>query len=236
MSVTYGFFNANLVDGDYDRKYTADQLAEFFASLIGNGISADYENSFQVIPSSGLTVNVSSGFAWINGFWAKNDSAYAITDSAAPASGYRQDLIVLRFNRSDRSITPTLIQGTVSSTFPAPMPSYSRTATQYDLVLAAINLSAGNSAITESMITDLRANDTYCGIIDTFANRLIPVGSIHSEQLADGSVTNEKLDLSDGFSPDGYIVLQPDVHYFASENDLPAAGNPGRLYFVKLES
>lgn len=236
MSVTYGFFNANLVDGDYDRKYTADQLAEFFASIIGNGVSADYENSFQVVPSSGLTVNVSSGFAWINGFWAKNDSAYAITESAAPASGYRQDLIVLRFNRSDRSITPTLIQGTVSSTIPAPMPAYSRTAAQYDLVLAAINLSAGNSAITTDMITDLRANEAYCGIVDTFANRLVPVGSIHSEQLANGSVTNEKLDLSDGFAPTGYITLQPNVHYFAQESDLPAAGNRGRLYFVKLES
>lgn len=236
MSVTYGFFNANLVDGDYDRKYTADQLAEFFASLIGNGVSADYENSFKVIPSSGLTVNVSSGFAWINGFWAKNDSAFAISESAAPSSGYRQDLIVLRFNRSDRSIIPTLIQGEVSSTTPAPMPAYSRTATQYDLVLAAISLSAGNSSITEDMITDLRANELYCGIIDTFANRLIPVGSIHSEQLADGSVTDAKLDLSAGFNPTGFITLQPNVHYFDNESDLPAAGNRGRLYFVKLES
>lgn len=234
MSVTYGFFNANLVDGQYDRKYTADQLAEFFASLIGNGVSADYENSFEVVSGSGLTVNVSSGFAWINGFWVKNDSAFAITGSAAPASGYRQDLIVLRFNRSDRSIVPTLIQGEVSSTTPAPMPAYSRTAAQYDLVLASINLPAGSSAITTSMITDLRANEDYCGIVDTFANRLIPTGSIHSEQLADGSVTNEKLDLSAGFSPTGFITLKPNVHYFAQESDLPEAGHTGRVYFVKI--
>lgn len=236
MSVTYGFFNANLVNGDYDRKYTADQLAEFFASLIGNGISADYENAFKVVPGSGLTVNVSSGFAWINGFWAKNDSAYALTDAAAPASGYRQDIVVLRFNRSDRSIIPMILQGTVSSTTPAPMPAYSRTATQYDLVLASINLSAGNSAITSDMITDLRSNETYCGIINTFANTLIPTGSIHSEQLADGSVTNAKLDLSAGFAPTGPIDLVKGMHYFDSESQLPAAGNRGRVYFVKLES
>lgn len=235
MSVTYGFFNANLVDGNYDRKYTADQLAEFFASLIGNGVSDDYGNSFQVVPSSGLTVNVSPGFAWINGFWAKNDSAYAITESAAPASGYRQDLIVLRFDRSDRRITPMLIQGTVSSTIPAPMPKYSRTDTQYDLVLAAINLSAGNSAITTNMITDLRADDEYCGIVDTFANRLVPVGSIHSEQLADGAVTNEKTDFSAGFAPAGPIQLTKGVHYFDSEADLPEALEEGRVYFVALE-
>lgn len=235
MSLTYGFFNANLVEGDYDRKYTADQLAEFFASLIGNGVSAA-TNSFKVIPSSGLTMNVMPGFAWINGFWAKNDSAFAISESAAPASGYRQDLVVLRFDRSDRSITPVLIQGTVSSTTPAPMPSYSRTSAQYDLVLAAINLSAGNSAVTEAMITDLRTDETYCGIVNTFANVLIPIGSIHSEQLADGSVTDSKLDLSNGFSPTGYITLQPNVHYFAQESDLPAAGHRGRIYFVKLDN
>lgn len=236
MSMTYGFFNANLVDGDYDRKYTADQLAEFFASLIGNGVSADYENSFKVVPSSGLTVNVSSGFAWINGFWAKNDSSFSLTDAAAPSSGYRQDIVVLRFNRSDRSIVPMIIQGTVSSTAPAPMPSYSRTVAQYDLVLASINLAAGNSAINASMITDLRSNESYCGIIDTFASRLIPAGSVTSTQLADGSVTNSKLDLSDGFDPAGPITLTEGTHYFDSESQLPAAGNKGRIYFVKLGS
>jgi len=236
MSVTYGFFNANLVEGDYDRKYTADQLAEFFASLVGNGVSGAIENSFKVVPSSGLTVNISAGFAWINGFWAKNDAAYALAESAAPATGYRQDLIVLRFSRSDRSIIPVLIQGTVSSTTPAPMPAYSRTTETYDLVLASIALSAGSASITEAMITDLRSNETYCGIVNTFASVLIPLGSIHSEQLADGSVTSEKLDLSAGFNPNGPINLVSGVHYFASESELPAAGHAGRLYFVKLES
>lgn len=236
MSVTYGFFNANIVQGDYDRKYTADQLAEFFASLIGNGISASIEDCFKVIPGSGMAVGVSAGFAWINGFWAKNDSVYSIAESAAPSSGYRTDLIALRFNRSDRSIIPVLIQGTVSSTYPAPIPSYMRTTTVYDLVLASISLTAGSASITSSMITDLRQNETYCGIINTFANLLIPAGSIHSEQLADGSVTSSKLDLSAGFSPDGPINLVQNVHYFASESDLPEPGNRGRLYFVKLES
>lgn len=236
MSVTYGFFNASLVDGDYDRKYTADQLAEFFSYLLGNGVAANIENSFKVTPGSGLTVNVSAGFAWINGFWAKNDAVFPLTASAAPASGYRKDLVVLRFDRSERSITPMIIQGTASSTTPAPMPNYIRTVTYHDLVLASIDLKAGDSAVDSSMITDLRENEVYCGIVDTLANRLVPEGSIHTSQLADGAVTPEKLDLADGFNPDGPINLSLGTHYFNSEDDLPAAGNAGRLYFVKINS
>lgn len=235
MSLTYGFFNANLVNGEYDRKYSADQLAEYFSSLIGNGVSAAIEDSFKVLPGNGLEISVSAGFAWINGYWAKNDAAFPLTDVAAPSSGYRRDLVVLRFNRSDRSIVPTIITGSVSSTFPAPLPSYSRTALEYDLVLASISLSAGAASITSSMITDLRADNTYCGIVNTFASILIPTGSIQTDQLADRSVTGDKLNLSAGFNPDGPINLIKNVHYFDTQADLPAAGNTGRLYFVKLE-
>lgn len=234
MSITYGFFNANLVDGNYDRRYSADQLAEYFASLIGNGVSAAIPNAFKVVPSSGLVVNVSAGFSWINGFWSKNDGAYPISVPAAPSSGYRKDIIVLRFNRSDRSIVPVLVQGTVSATAPAPMPAYSRTVDQYDLVLASIDLSAGSSSITANMITDLRADTTYCGIVNTFASILIPTGSIQTDQLADGAVTPDKLNLSSGFSPNGPINLTKNIHYFDSETDLPDPGNTGRVYFVKI--
>ncbi len=229
MSLTYGFFNANLVEGEYDRKYTADQLAEFFASLIGNGVTAAIEDAFKVIPDSGMNINVSAGFAWINGFWSKNDSPFSLTVPAAPSSGYRKDLVVLRFNRSDRSIVPTLIQGSVSSSSPASMPSYSRTVNQYDLVLASIDLSAGISSVTASMITDLRSDTTYCGIVNTFASILIPTGSIQTDQLRDGAVTPQKLDLSRG-----PITLTKNVHYFDSESDLPSPGNAGRIYFVKI--
>lgn len=229
MSVTYGFFNANLVNGDYDRKYSADQLAQYFASLIGNGVSAAIENSFKVIPDSGMVVSVSEGFAWINGFWSKNDSPFSVTVPSAPVSGYRKDLVVLRFNRSDRSIIPILIQGSVSNSYPAAMPAYSRTANQYDLVLASIDISAGNSSVTTAMITDLRSDTTYCGIVNTFASILIPTGSIQTNQLADGAVTPQKLDLSEG-----PITLTKNVHYFDSESDLPSPGNVGQIYFVKI--
>lgn len=195
MSVTYGFFNANLVEGDYDRKYTADQLAEFFSYLLGNGISASVENNFAVTPSSGMSVNVAAGFAWIKGFWVKNDSSFELSDTVVPSSGYRKDLVVLRFNRNNRSISPMIIQGEVAQVAPAPIPEYKRTTGEYDLVLAMIDIEAGNSSITAAMITDLRTDEVYCGVVDTFSARLIPTGSIQSDTIAEQAVTTDKIAL-----------------------------------------
>lgn len=195
MAVTYGFFNANLVEGDYDRKYTADQLAEFFSYLLGNGISASIDDNFEVTPSSGLSISVAAGFAWIKGFWVKNDASFELTDTVVPSSGYRKDLVVLRFNRTDRTISPMIIQGEVAQVAPATIPTYKRTAGEYDLVLAMIDIEAGDSAITSEMITDLRTDETYCGIVDTFSARLIPTGSVQTDTLADHSVTTIKLAL-----------------------------------------
>lgn len=190
MSVTYGFFNAELIEGDYDRKYTADQLAEFFSYLIGNGISEAIENNFKVTESSGMDISVAAGFAWINGFWVKNNSSLILTDTVVPSSGYRKDLVVLRFNRTNRSITPMIIQGTVSQVSPASLPEYKRTSSEYDLVLAEIDLEAGESAITADMITDLRQDDLYCGVIDTLVAKLIT-----SEMIEDRAVQTSKIAL-----------------------------------------
>lgn len=170
MSITYGFFNAEYNNGAYDRKYTADQFAEVFASIIGNGLSLTYENCFKVVPYSGLTIQILPGLAWIEGYWAKNSARFSLSVAAAPSQGYRQDLVVLRFNRSDRSIIPMIITGSVSETPQSNTPSYTRTPSQYDLVLAAINFTAGDSEITESMIDDLRGDPKYCGLITTIAD------------------------------------------------------------------
>nr|DAI54364.1 MAG TPA: Receptor Binding Protein [Caudoviricetes sp.] len=186
MSVTFGFFNAQQVNGDYDRKYGADELAEYFASLIGNGISADIENCFKISAVSGMQISIAAGYAWINGYWIKNDADIVKTLAIAPSSNSRVDSVVLRFSKEDRSIEIAIVQGNVSST-----PSFkalTRTADVYELMLGYITISAGISAITSSMITDTRSNETYCGIISTFSQKAIPDGSITFVKLANDAV------------------------------------------------
>jgi len=45
------------------------------------------------------------------------------------------------------------------------------------------------------MITDLRQDEVYCGVVDTFSARLIPTGSVGSDTLAGQAVTTEKIAL-----------------------------------------
>lgn len=191
MSVTFGFFNAQQVNGDYDRKYGADELAEYFASLIGNGISADIENCFRISAVSGMQISIAAGYAWINGYWIKSDAAVVKTLAIAPSSNSRIDSVVLRFSKESRSIEIAIVQGDVSST--PVFKSLTRTDDIYELMLGYVTISAGISAITSSMITDTRSNETYCGIISTFSQKAIPDGSVGTAKLANKSVTGEKV-------------------------------------------
>lgn len=63
----------------------------------------------------------------------------------------------------------------------------------------------------------------------------LATGAVSSAKIATGAVTNEKTDFSGGFSPAGPIRLTKGVHYFDSEEDIPAGTDEGRLYLVKVE-
>ena len=63
----------------------------------------------------------------------------------------------------------------------------------------------------------------------------LATGAVSTAKIATGAVTNEKTDFSAGFSPAGPIRLTKGVHYFDSEEDLPAGTDQGRLYLVKVE-
>lgn len=212
--LTYGFFNAVYTEGIPDRSYTADNLAEFFDSIIGDGVSADIQDGFKVIAGSGMQVNLNPGFCWIHGYYAKNTSMYPLIVSAAPPTDTRIDAVVLRWSRADRNILPQVLTGVAS---PNPQrPQIVRNADIYDLLLGYITLSAGESAITSDMITDTRADMDVCGIIDTFAARLVPDGSITNAKIADSAVTREKLAKDALYSP---IVVCSGSSYDLSQNE-----------------
>lgn len=162
MAVTYGFFNS--VNGD--RTYNADQISDYFLKLISNGVFATPSDAMQVQAASGMNVNVSAGWGFINCKWIKNDASYSLQLDAPDIVLNRIDRIVLRMDPSAavRSIVITVKKGTPAAT-PQP-PALTRSAGGvWELSLAQVAVNAGATAITAADITDERADTSVCGYV-----------------------------------------------------------------------
>lgn len=158
MALKFGFFNS--VNGD--RKYNADDISNYFLKLISNGVFATPSNAMQVQATVGMTVNVSVGWAFINCKWLENTAEYPLTLDAADVVLNRIDRIVLRLSESPRTMGIYIKKGTPASTPTAPELSRTK-GTIWELSLAKISIHAGVTDITQSMITDERADTELCG-------------------------------------------------------------------------
>lgn len=164
MAQSSGFFlSMNDASGNPDRVYLADQFADYFASFISNGVYADTMNELQVVAlaSPDMKVNVSSGKAFTNGYWYKNDSSYELQIDIADGVAPRIDSIVVRLDYSERDTYVAVKKGTPSAS--PSVPALQRDADAYELQLATINISAGATSISQSMITDTRPDEDVCG-------------------------------------------------------------------------
>ena len=157
MAENSGFF----VSVGGDRKYNADFLARWIASIIGNGV---YDGELAVTADgSGMTVTIPAGRAWINGYHYRNDGPLTLPIANADGVLHRKDTVVLRWDANARSITAQVLKGTPASSPIAPQ--ITRSAEQYDLKLAEISIPAGTTAITQSLITDTRLDNDVCGTV-----------------------------------------------------------------------
>lgn len=163
MALTSAFFDAKLVGEEYDRVYSAERFAEYFASFIANGVFPDPATNLQVVANapSDMTVRVKSGLGWINGYYCNNDEDYLLTISPANGTLPRIDAVVLRWSRSNRSISLEVKTGVATSSPSAP--PLERSADNYELMLASIRVIAGTTSIAQASITDKRPDSTVCG-------------------------------------------------------------------------
>lgn len=165
MAQTSGFFNAFLSGGVYDRTYNANDYCDNLATIIKNGVTNSSDDALKVTAHSGMTISVGVGRAWINGHWFYNNSAYTgLTIATAPSgNNARIDRVVLRLDTSTavRSIALAVKTGTAAASPVAP--AVTRGGNIYELALADIRVAAGAISITNSNITDLRADGNVCG-------------------------------------------------------------------------
>ena len=98
MAENSGFFAS--VGGD--RKYNADFLARWIASIISNGV---YNGELAVAAGDHMQVIVPAGRAWINGYHYRNDGPLTLPVDNADGVLNRKDIVVLRWDVNARSIT-----------------------------------------------------------------------------------------------------------------------------------
>jgi hypothetical protein len=165
MAEKSGFFDAHLVNGEYDRVYLAESFAKYFASFIGNGIFGGKSNELMVQQNTtaDMSIKILSGQAWINGYWYENDAELSLAIDVADGVLNRTDIIVLRWDNSERVIRLAVKKGTPAVN--ASVPIIQRNADFYELMLAKVYVKAGTAKITQADIVDTRLDNEVCGFV-----------------------------------------------------------------------
>lgn len=159
MAETSGFFDAVYDETlkDYDLKYLAAQFAEYFSLFVGNGVFASPTNQLKVSASEeSLAVIVSSGWAFIGGYWYHNNADLSLSVPSNLTSQIRTDSVRCRYTVSDRSVKMKYVTGDVTPV---------RNTEVYDLIIAQVIVQPVSSSILNSDITDTRMNESVCGFV-----------------------------------------------------------------------
>lgn len=158
------FFDAEIVNGEYDRVYLSEDYARYFSSFIGNGVFPNPSDNLKVIANGDtMKVIVKAGKAWINGYYYENDSDLILNIEPADGVLHRIDRVVLRLDLVEREITVKIKQGGFSSNPVAQ--NIERNVDVYELALADIRIQNGVISIVNSDINDLRLDTDLCGIV-----------------------------------------------------------------------
>lgn len=149
--VTYGFFNS--VDGD--RRYSADQMSNYFKGLISDGVYEGVGSALVVTAGDGMTVNVGTGRAIIDCKWVNLDGVESLPISPASPTQARYTAVVIRLDRENRQMVLTTVDGE-----PVASPMMPEIGDD-ELCLAMVYVTANAVSISQVNITDMRGSQ-YC--------------------------------------------------------------------------
>jgi len=168
MTVRGGFFNSI----DNDRLYNAEDMNLPYSKIISNGVIPDVSTALQVMASSGLNITVQAGSGLFGNGWAYNDAPVPLTLGAAHSVLDRIDLIVMRRDNNEnvRACGLFIKEGTPAS-FPI-APEVERSTYIQEYALAEVYIKAGATEVTQSNITDTRADTTRCGWVTSLIEQV----------------------------------------------------------------
>lgn len=175
------FFDAQLVEGTYDREYTASDFAAYFASLIDNGVFFYGGNARLAVYADTLTgmgIQVDNGMAWINGYRYENDALLTLTLDTASGTMDRIDAVVVRWSLSDRTIRMAIKTGTPASSPQRPTPQ--RDGNIYELIIAYVEVDKGVTDIKQKNVIDARSYADVCGWVVGMVDQ-VDVSTVYSQ-------------------------------------------------------
>ena len=146
-----------------DRRYKAEDWAAYFSSFIGNGVFPLPTTGLQVVQNDGMTIALSAGKAWINGYFYSNESDLMLPLTVADGVLKRIDRIVIRWDLTARAISAQ-VKSSAPASNPVP-PPLQRDADVWELCVADVLVNNGVTSITQNHITDQRLDDALCGIV-----------------------------------------------------------------------
>lgn len=141
-----------------DRKYNASHWANYFKPLFRSGV---FNGDLKVTANGQMSVTVATGYAWLEGYGYQNTEPLEIDLEVASGNLNRYDAIKIKLDLSARTINAYADKGG-NATAPT-CPTNVRSETVYEVTIAEINIPAGTTAITQSMITDTRMDESKCG-------------------------------------------------------------------------
>lgn len=142
-----GFFNA--VNGD--RTYNADDISNFFAGMLRDGIFKGFENELEVVANGNMSVTVKSGKALL-GYKYMHNTTSTVLNVDAHSNFNRTDYVVAYSDLSTRTAGLKVVKGLQSGTNSELVP----TSTYFVIQLASISVTTSTTSLTSSNITDLR--------------------------------------------------------------------------------
>lgn len=164
MALNSGFYNAMLVNGDYDRKYNADDYKNVFAAFIKDGVRRSGADDFNVT-ASGLALTVKLGYAVCGGRWVHLDANYALGSITPPVGDYsRIDAVVLRIDVNEAAREASLLIRTGTAASAPTAPAKDTTTNVTELILAHVLVTPNATSVT---VTDTRPNANLCGWVTT---------------------------------------------------------------------
>lgn len=146
--------------------YTAED-AELFHCTRTSGIWA--EDSFPIsVTGADNNITIGKGIAWINneefsGKVTALKSAEVLDLGIADSTYPRIDVIAIQFNANNNATDVIVKKGTPASN--PVRPAIVRNGAVYELYLASVYRPAGATAVTASNITDLKMDETVCGLM-----------------------------------------------------------------------